>query len=197
MVRIPGISLLLALSASTAACAVTPTPRIGGAVKQADEATGAALGPSYVLIPLPGEEDALLGRVIDAPPEPGHSIEETARANPCLDKLSDPSTSPLADKFSDAQDLSASASAHAVLGAFGFHGDASGATHFLYKLKTEKRESRVDTADYGACCQEKGCGIGYVSALVSAAASTRRVRRRRRAAGPRSPSSPAAKARSR
>jgi hypothetical protein len=164
--RILCSTLLFTLGATCLACSTTPTPRLATASKLSNEAAGAALGPSYVLIPLPGEDDTLLGRVLDAPPVPGHSIEETARANPCLDKLSPASTTPLVNEFSDAQDLSASATAHAAIGAFGFHGDAQGATHFLYKLKTEKRMSRVDTPEYATCCKEKGCGMGYVSALV-------------------------------
>jgi hypothetical protein len=107
-----------------------------------------------------------LGRVLDDTPQPGHSLDETSRANPCDDKLAPAKTSEADASFQDAQDLSQSASARAAVGIFGFHGDLSAASHFLYTLTTTKRESRIDTADYASCCKEKGCGIGYVSALI-------------------------------
>jgi hypothetical protein len=154
------------LAIGAVACAATPTPRIAATTQSANQATGAALGPSYVLIPLPSDDDSILGRVLDDTPQPGHSLDETSRANPCDDKLSPPKASDADASFQDAQDLSQSASARAAVGIFGFHGDLSTATHFLYTLTTTRRESRIDTADYAACCKEKGCGIGYVSALI-------------------------------
>jgi hypothetical protein len=36
----------------------------------------------------------------------------------------------------------------------------------VYRLATSKRVSRIDTAQYEACCREKNCGYGYVSALI-------------------------------
>jgi len=154
-------SVLVALA--SVACGAPPTPRT-----PAGSSGGAAnpLGPSYVLIPLPTEDDALLGRILPSEPAPGRSLEETARANPCADKLSEPKTSPTASSFEDAQEVRAQAGAKAMLGAFGFSGDMEQATHFVYKLETSKRIARQDTADYAACCAAKGCGYGYVSALV-------------------------------
>ena len=124
------------------------------------------LGPSYVLLPLPGEDEALLGRVLFEVPPPGRSLEETSRPNPCLDALAPPVTSPLASTFEDAQELAVSASARATLGVFGFDADASKASHFLYKISTEKRVARADTTAYVKCCEKAECGVGYVSALV-------------------------------
>ncbi len=154
-------SVLVALA--SVACGAPPTPRTpaGGSA-----GAGNPLGPSYVLIPLPTEDDALLGRILPSEPAPGRSLEETARANPCADKLSEPKTSPTASSFEDAQEVRAQAGAKAMLGAFGFSGDMEQATHFVYKLETSKRIARQDTADYAACCAAKGCGYGYVSALV-------------------------------
>src|SRR5690606_13792108 len=68
--------------------------------------------------------------------------------------------------FEYAEELAGSASAGALLGTFGFSADARRATHFVYELGTDRRVSVVDTAAYAACCAEKGCGYGYVSALV-------------------------------
>lgn len=144
-------------------CGGPPALKSGGQDRAGE---GNPLGPSYVLIPLPTEEASLLGRILPGVPEPGRSLEETARANPCAAKLNEPTTTPLANTFEDAQEVSASASAKAMLGAFGFSGDVNRATHFVYKLDTQKRTGMTDTAEYDACCKEKGCGYGYISALI-------------------------------
>ena len=128
--------------------------------------TGSPLGPSYVLVPLPTEDEGLLGRIMPRPPEAGRSIEETARANPCAAELEAARQTPLASSFDDAQELGVDVKARAMLGAFGFEGDASRATHFSYKLETSRRVGKGEGAGYAACCQQKGCGYGYVSALV-------------------------------
>lgn len=160
-----GLALLFAFGAlGTAACAPQASPRAPTGGASASDAN--PLGASYVLIPLPSEDDSILGRILPDPPAPGRSLEETARANPCADKLSEARTSPTASSFEDAQELQVQGKARAMLGAFGFSGDAERATHFVYKLETSKRVSRQDTADYNACCAQKGCGYGYVSALV-------------------------------
>ncbi len=162
--RLSVVSVVVLGALSLVACApqaVPRTPSGGGGAPDANP-----LGASYVLIPLPSEDDSILGRILPDPPAPGRSLEETARANPCADKLSEPRTSPTANSFEDAQELTVQAKARAMLGAFGFSGDAERATHFVYKLETSKRVSRQDTADYNACCAQKGCGYGYVSALV-------------------------------
>jgi hypothetical protein len=127
---------------------------------------GSPLGPSYVLVPLPTEDDALLGRIVPQPPAAGRSIEETARANPCLPTLEETRTTPLANTFDDAEELGVDARARAMLGAFGFEGDVSRATHFTYRLETSRRVAKTEGPDYAACCKEKGCGYGYVSALI-------------------------------
>ncbi|MEJ7730656.1 MAG: hypothetical protein WKG00_15725 [Polyangiaceae bacterium] len=119
-----------------------------------------------MLIPLPTEDDALLGRILPDVPEGGRSLEETARANPCADKLTEPKETPLASSFEYAQELAMGAQARATLGTFGFSGDVERATHFVYKLATQKRIAQSDTTDYEVCCKEKGCGYGYISALV-------------------------------
>jgi hypothetical protein len=119
-----------------------------------------------VLIPLPSEDDTLLGRVLPGPPPAGQSLAAIARPNPCGDKLTEVQRSPLSDTFQDAQELSVGAGARAVLGPYGFQGDAEHATHFFYRLETAKQESRTDTNDYVACCKAAECGYGYVSALV-------------------------------
>lgn len=145
------------------ACGPPPTPKGASKDKSGD---ANPLGPSYVLIPLPTEDQTLLGRVLPSMPAPGRSLEETSRANPCAAKLSEAQTTPLANSFEDAQEVSASASAKAMLGTFGFSGDVNRATHFVYKLETQKRVGVRDTAEYDQCCKDKGCGYGYISALI-------------------------------
>ena len=147
------------------ACGPPPSPQLGGGGGRG-EGLSSPLGPSYVLVPLPSDDDSVLGRILPSEPEPGRSLEETARANPCADKLTEAKTSPMASSFEDAQDLQVHGKARAMLGAFGFSGDAERATHFVYKLEASKRISKQDTAEYTSCCAQKGCGYGYVSALV-------------------------------
>ncbi|MBX3230941.1 MAG: hypothetical protein KIT84_36390 [Labilithrix sp.] len=154
---------LLGLGALAVACGAPPTPK-GAAREGGGEAN--PLGPSYVLIPLPTEDQTLLGRILPTMPAPGRSLEETSRANPCAAKLSEAQTTPLASSFEDAQEVSASASAKAMLGTFGFQGDVNRATHFVYKLETQKRVGMRDTTEYDQCCKAQSCGYGYVSALI-------------------------------
>lgn len=156
-------AIVLACATALVACGATPRPR-AAAARTSDG--GNPLGPSYVLMPLPGEDDSLLGRVIPGAPEAGRTLEEVARANPCAEHLGEKRETPLASTFEYAEELAGSASAGALLGTFGFSADARKATHFVYELGTDKRVSVVDAAGYAACCAEKGCGYGYVSALI-------------------------------
>jgi hypothetical protein len=128
--------------------------------------SGSPLGPSYVLLPLPSDDDSLLGRVLLSPPEPGRSLEETARPNPCADKLDPAKQSPMAADFEDVEDLSEEASARAMIGAYGFSGDVERASSFMYRLSVSKRTARPDTSEYVQCCKEQECGYGFISALV-------------------------------
>ncbi len=155
------LSTLLVGSVASIAC--TPSPRI----QTPPNAVAAnPLGPSYTLLPLPSDDDGLLGRIVPSPPEPGHSLEETARANPCEQFLSPAKSSPQASSFEDAEELTLGGKARASLGTFGFSGDAERATHFIYRLKTDRRTARADSPEYATCCKDNDCGYGYVSALV-------------------------------
>jgi hypothetical protein len=69
----------------------------------------------------------------------------------------------------DGLELTIGGGATAALKMFGFEVDAQQATHFYYKLSADKRVSKEETPEYGACCKEKGtCGYGFVSALLHA-----------------------------
>ncbi|MEP7123572.1 MAG: hypothetical protein ABJE95_21770 [Byssovorax sp.] len=163
MGTVSGLALLSLTLGALSGCGSTPVPRLNSA---RDAATSSPLGPSYLLIPLPNDDDAILGRILPSLPEPGRALEEVARPNPCVKFLGDAKSSALSSTFEDAQELSAGAKASATLGTFGFGGDADHATHFMYKLNTEKRISRTDTTEYEECCAKKQCGYGYVSALI-------------------------------
>ena len=150
---------VLAVLAATSGCGRGP------ATPQAAEAAS-PLGKSYVLIPLPSDDDSLLGRMLVSPPEPGRALEELTQPNPCADKLEPAKSAPMTNTFEDAMELAFDAKATATLGVFGFQADAKRATHFLYKVSTEKRIGRLDTAAYLECCSAQNCGYGYVSALI-------------------------------
>lgn len=150
-------ALLLAACGSAA-----PAPREAGPAAT----RGNPLGPSYVLLPVPGEDEGLLGRVIPEPPQPGRTLDEVSRPNPCAEHLEPPRKSRLDNTFHFAEELSGTQSAGAILGTFGFSADASQATHFVYDLHTTERLAISDTTAYEACCQEKGCGYGFVSSLI-------------------------------
>lgn len=124
------------------------------------------LGPSFWIIPTPSDDDGLLGRSFTRPPDTGLTLEEQSQPNPCADKLSPPKDAAMGNKYENAIDVRASASGGALLGLYGFSADVSKATHLVYKVNTTKRLSRLDTNDYVECCKQKGCGWGYVSALV-------------------------------
>ena len=157
--------LAASLLALVVAAGCSPAPFHPQAPAGAEHAS--PLGPSYVLLPLPGEDETLLGRVLPALPAAGRSLDETSRPNPCAEALTPAKTTPLASSFEDAQEISARAQAKAMLGAFGFEGDAASASHFFYKLTTEKRVALTDTTAYVQCCAQKGsCGVGFVSALI-------------------------------
>jgi hypothetical protein len=155
----------LTLLATFVACAPTPF-RPAQTVSTEQEAS--PLGPSYVLIPLPSEEETLLGRILPELPRAGRSLEEISRPNPCAEALTEPKVTPLASTFVDAQEVSGNAQAKAMLGVFGFEGDASKASHFAYHLETSRRAALTDTNEYVKCCDEHEgeCGVGFVSALV-------------------------------
>jgi hypothetical protein len=68
--------------------------------------------------------------------------------------------------YENAIDVSSAAYGKALLGLYGFSGDASSASHLLYKVTTAKKLTRLDTSAYVACCKTQACGWGYVSALV-------------------------------
>lgn len=131
-----------------------------------EEQASNPLGPSYLLMPLPSEDSSVLGRILTAPPEAGRSLDEISRPNPCADKLTPQQEAAQSAEFNDARELKVSGSTKAMLGAFGFSADADHATHFVYKLSTDKRVGRTDTTEYTTCCQQKGCGYGFVGALV-------------------------------
>lgn len=124
------------------------------------------LGPSYVLIPVPSDDDSLLGRVLREAPEPGRALQELAGPNPCLSHLESPREVSMSNDYEDAQEIGFGSHASAMLGSFGFGGGAKQATHFLYKVQTQKKVFHVEDHGFASCCQSAGCGYGYVAELV-------------------------------
>ncbi len=158
------ISVAAFLGHAAAGCAGSQ-PRPRSAPSEGSELPS-PLGPSYVLMPVPSDDEDLLGRILPSAPVPGHAMEDTLQPNPCMEKLEPARTTPLVASFQDADELAIGARAAMVLQTFGFEADIQRATHFSYKLDTEKRIARPSTADYLACCKEKECGYGYISALI-------------------------------
>ena len=70
-------------------------------------ATGSPLGPSYILVPLPNDDDSLLGRVLLDVPDKGRALDEVSRPNECADKLTPKKEGPIASTFEDGQELAA------------------------------------------------------------------------------------------
>ena len=151
-----GFASLSTLVSTLAAC--SGTPHVTHTAENAQLAS--PLGASYVLNPLPSDDDALLGSVLTGPPGEGRSLAEMARPNPCGDKLTDATTTPTVGTFKNAEELAPGRKASAALGSYGFAFDASEATHFVYTIETSKQEVRAATNDYVQCCKEKG-GCGY------------------------------------
>lgn len=158
--------LVVYVSMIVGSAACSPPPVVPRAARTTDIQSASPLGPSYVLLPVAVDDDTLLGRILLEPPGAGRSFEETAKPNPCAQFLSEPQTNASGNVFENAEELAKGGFAKALLVSFGFAFDVGVATHFSYKLETVKRRSRTDTTEYAACCKEKGCGYGFVSALL-------------------------------
>jgi hypothetical protein len=128
--------------------------------------TNNPLGPSFWVIPTPSDDDGLLGRTFSRPPDTALSLEEQSQPNPCAEKLAEARIVDMTNSYENAIDVKTVAGGGAMLGMFGFSADASVATHLLYKVQTQRKQSRLDTHEYVECCQTANCGWGYVSALI-------------------------------
>lgn len=157
------VPLLLALLFVSAACVK------GHRRPPADQTRARAaspLGGSYVLIPVPSDDDSLLGRVLRQAPQPGRALQEFAAPNPCLSLLEPAREVSMTNDYEDAEEVGYGNEASAMLGSFGFGGGAKHATHFLYKIQTQKKVFHVEDHGFSRCCQAANCGYGYVAELV-------------------------------
>jgi hypothetical protein len=154
---------LVTIAALAVGCASIPRAR---ELAEGARAASVPLGPGWLLMPLGADDAALLGKMMPNAPEPGHALDETARANPCLDQLSPAREIVMASTFEDAEEIALSAKGRATLGAFGFAGEASSSTHFFYRVTTTKKIVRDATPAYEQCCSKAACGQGYVAELV-------------------------------
>lgn len=118
------------------------------------------------MIPVPSEDDSILGRVLLEEPGAGTSFEAEARPNPCEDYLMPARKDDLKQEIHRAQALGGSVEARAALQGFGFSASSETDTHLVFEISTEKKVVVRDTNDYLACCREHDCGFGYISTLV-------------------------------
>ena len=121
---------------------------------------------AFRMMPVPSEDDSILGRILMTEPQGASSFEAEARPNPCEAALETASEYPLVQEIHRAQELGAGGEARAVLSGFGFSGSVSNDTHLVFDLTTSRKLVRRDTTEYLACCREHDCGFGYVSTLV-------------------------------
>lgn len=152
--------------AATAGAALVAVGACLPARAPSDMQSSNPLGPSFWIIPAPSDDDGLLGRSFQRPPDTALSLEEQSQPNPCADKLGAAKSAEMPNDYENAIELKSAASGGAMLGLYGFSADVSTASHLLYKVKTDRRLARLDTTEYVECCKEKGCGWGYVSAIV-------------------------------
>ena len=118
------------------------------------------------MLPVPSEDDSILGRIVQDEPEAATSFENTARPNPCEGHLTDPRMDALEQEIHKAVALGAQAEARATLSGYGFSAATSTDTHLVFDLTTTRKVVRRDTSEYLACCREHDCGFGYISTLV-------------------------------
>jgi hypothetical protein len=124
------------------------------------------LGPSFWIVPVPSDDDALLGRTFARPPSTSLTLEEQSSPNPCADKLAPMRESAMTNHYENAIETKTSANAGGLLALYGFNAEVGKATHLIYKVDTTAKITRLDTSEYQACCKEKGCGWGYIASLV-------------------------------
>ncbi len=118
-----------------------------------------------VLLPLPGDDSSLLGRLVVRQPPPGADLFAYTRPNPCGQYLTPATRTALESHYVDSMGDQANVDAR-LLESFGFGASASRATHLTYDLRTSEELTVNDTTDYEACCAQTNCGYGFVSSLV-------------------------------
>ena len=120
----------------------------------------------FRVVPVPSEDDSILGRIVMSEPQGASSFEAEARPNPCEAVLEPAREYALVQEVHRAQELAVGVEGRAVLKGFGFSASVEDDTHLVFDLTTSKKLVRRDTTDYIACCREHDCGFGYVSTLV-------------------------------
>lgn len=121
---------------------------------------------TFRMIPVPSEDDSILGRIVQHEPGPTTSFEAEARPNPCERHLEPVRHDALEQEIHRAQEIGVGANARAVLHGFGFSTRAEHDTHLVFDVATTKKVVRRDTSEYLACCRSHDCGFGYISTLV-------------------------------
>lgn len=121
---------------------------------------------NYRTIPVPSEDDSILGRIVVREPVAATSFEAEARPNPCEQYLEPVRESAMVQEIHRAQSLGTGVEAKATLQGFGFSTSVENDTHLVFDLTTSRKHVRRDTAEYTACCRDHDCGFGYISTLA-------------------------------
>lgn len=129
---------------------------------------GSPLGKSYTLIPVPHDDQTLLGRMLEEIPDDGRSLDAASQPNDCESRLAPMVTGTMSDQFEDSIELAQGAHADVTLSVFELGVKSDSATHIYYKLDVTQRIARRDTREYLDCCRDHAgaCGYGYVSELL-------------------------------
>ena len=126
-----------------------------------------AFGDSnYRMIPVPSEDDSILGRILMEEPAMASSFEAEARPNPCAQHLATRRDDTSIQEIHRAQALGTSVEAGATLNGFGFSTESNTETHLVFNISTQRKVVVRDTSEYLSCCREHDCGFGYISTLV-------------------------------
>ncbi|MEM6992979.1 MAG: hypothetical protein AAF721_20855 [Myxococcota bacterium] len=121
---------------------------------------------AFRMVPVPSEDDTILGRIVMSEPRAASSFEAEARPNPCVEHLEPEASHELIQEIHRAQKLGGEVDAKATLHGFGFSTNVAESTHLVFDLTTSRKVVRRDTTEYLSCCREHDCGFGYVSTLV-------------------------------
>lgn len=121
---------------------------------------------AFRMVPVPNEDDSILGRVVKEEPGTVISFEAEARPNPCAQHLEPMREDALKQEIHQAKELGGSVEARATLEGIGFSASTQTDTHLVFDISTTRKIVRRDTSEYLACCRSHDCGFGYISTLV-------------------------------
>ena len=163
VVRMVGLFLPLFASAclDTKNLAPEPLPTNPKGVMQAAE----SLGPDALLVPIPSEDDTLVGKV-QIPRQKDSFTEADFQANPCAEhlKIHDFKAERM---VRDTRRFSTDLSGSAVVQVVKIGAAISQVTDYQYEFNVSRKLVADDTVDYAQCCSRLrgGCGSHFVREL--------------------------------